>query len=359
MSIQERLASVSNLQNSVLQRYFYLEIEYLFLGREWKTALHREIEAGGQGQYSTKFSGAWLKLRDKGIENYSVEDMDVTILLALLRNGGEFDRNRSSRVRFEFDNIGSDRNNIKHLSGNESELELQILASAALTTLQRFAQAAQEDKQHLQNEESEIALYFSGMLHEFKRATLAEVRNLFALLFEDIRDCVREAECLTGIKRDVQEIKHSERQWETWQHHWLKYHNELYRRDGTYSKFLHEAAKAGIAQAYSTLADEYYEGFGDEPDYSKALYYLTNYPGELNIVQRVMLAGLYINGVDPTHTKEDGEAILRMCKSSRNEIVPYDRDGFTLYRVIYPRKAQSISDADIDRLIKEHSQQKL
>ena len=56
MSIQERLASVSNLQNSVLQRY----LEYLFLGREWKTALHREIEAGAQGQYSTKFSGACL-----------------------------------------------------------------------------------------------------------------------------------------------------------------------------------------------------------------------------------------------------------------------------------------------------------
>jgi len=89
MKIRNRIAEIKILQAHILQDYFRMALTANFNDDDtWKSILHEEVQsaANAQDKNSQSYVGAWEKMQLIGMDHYSVDDMDTTIITAILKN---------------------------------------------------------------------------------------------------------------------------------------------------------------------------------------------------------------------------------------------------------------------------------
>lgn len=326
MQIRNRIADIKMVQAHILQDFFRMGLACNSSGDEWKTYFQEEVKAGANSQYPRSYGGAWDKIQIKGIDNYSVDDMDTTIIIAILKNRGHFDCYKFRKIYQSLDNLQDDRNIDAHATGNETDSEILQWAYGSLHNIRKFV--TDVDKSSYASDEDR---------HTFARKYQSEIETLRKHFEDDYKEVLRDEEIEHAIKRDIDVIRASNNPFGTYvdiKGRYLKTRDSTGRVDfNLMYRFLLSAADEGIIWTCPSLGDNYFEGLMTAVDYKKAEEYYIKGLRELTPPQKLKLASIYINGLgDPSHTKEEGMDILKSCESSRWNIVSYTtEEGYEFY----------------------------
>lgn len=108
------LHQAGTLLQGILQEYFLMELDKNFPNNSWKPVFLEYIEDESRRGYADKYNAALQIIREKGMDNYSVFDMDVTLIVSILKGRGQFECCRETSIRNQLDSLREDRNAEKH-----------------------------------------------------------------------------------------------------------------------------------------------------------------------------------------------------------------------------------------------------
>jgi hypothetical protein len=326
MKIRNRLADIKVLQTHILQDYFKMELTVSFKGDEWKTEFHKRVQVGVNSQYSRSYMGAWDKIQIKGIDNYSVDDMDTTIIITILKGRDTFESCSSKKINQSLDNLQDDRNIDAHTTANEPDSELLQWAYGSLHNISKFVADVAKSSHASDENKNSFAKKYQG-----------EIDTLRQHFEDDYKEALLNDEIEQTIKRDIAAIRTSKDPRRTSIDIFGKYFktkNSEGRIDfDLMYKFLHAEEEAGFLWACSHLGDRYFDGLMFPVDYKKAEKYYSEGFNEISPQQKLNLASIYNNNLgDTAHSKEEVREILKTCESPRWEIITYTtKDGYEFY----------------------------
>lgn len=135
MNIRNRMADVVKLRCNACQDFIRL-----YLKDGWQEQLYRkaEYEVRNSTKFRDKYVATYEKMRDIGIANYSVDNMDVTLIAQLLIAKFQDLNSVQKETRLALLQIKDDRNLTNHSDENEIDEELYLRALLALTNLRQF-----------------------------------------------------------------------------------------------------------------------------------------------------------------------------------------------------------------------------
>ena len=332
MKIRNRIADIKTLQAHILQDYFSFALEANFIGDLWKSKFRDEVQkaVNAHAPYSQSYVGAWEKIQVKGMDHCSVDDMDTTIISAILKRPKDspFGCCKFYKINQYLDFLQDDRNIDAHATGNETDSELLQWAYGSLQDISRFISAVAKaiDCKVSDNERNSYA-----------RKYQAEIESLRLQFENDYKEAFRAEEIEQTINRDIERIKTSKDPHSTYveiEGQYIKKRDNEGNWDFTlHKKFMQTAADAGIVWACSFIGDVYFEGLMTDVDYSKAAEYYEKGFSQLVPPQKLRLASIYLNGLcSSSHTKEEGMTIIKSSESPRWEIITYtSKDGYEFY----------------------------
>lgn len=330
MKIRNRIADIKILQAHILQDYFRMALEANFVDDTWKSGFRDEVQKGVNSQFSRSYIGAWEKMQLKGMDHYSIDDMDTTIITAILKGPqyGPFGNCKFKNIFQYLDYLKEDRNIDAHTTGNETDSELLQWAYGSLHNISRFISAVANAKDCKVSDDER---------NSYTQKYQAEIESLRLQFENDYKEVFQAEEIEQSINRDIERIKTSKDPFRIYLEIEGQYIN---KRDNEgksdlilYKKFMQTAADAGIVWASSLIGDVYFEGLMTDVDYIKAAEYYEKGFSQLGPPQKLRLASIYLNGLcSSSHTKEEGMAIIKSCESPRWEIITYtSKDGYEFY----------------------------
>lgn len=175
MKILNRLPDVKKLESNILQDYLKLVIK-----PQWAEELYEIAKRKVNGQYKASYQPIYKRMRDKGVENYTVEDMDISCICQIVLYepsllAGTIDNQIKNSVRGIMIDIRDDRNDYGHLSDNEADEELYDLGRRILRDLKTFVELVDDKSTFLDEEE----------LIKFRKKSKEKINNLQKTLDEE------------------------------------------------------------------------------------------------------------------------------------------------------------------------------
>ncbi len=333
MKIRNRIAEIKILQAHILQDYFRMALTANFNDDDtWKSILHEEVQSAANAHdiNSQSYVGAWEKMQLIGMDHYSVDDMDTTIITAILKNSKNryFSGCKFNKLEQYLDSIQEDRNNDAHTTGNETESELLQRAYGSLHGISRFISAVAKAK---------VSKVSDDERKSYARKYLAAIDSLRLQFDNDYKEAFKSNDIEQSINRDIERIKTSKDPFRTYVEIEGQYIN---KRDTEgkidlilHRKFIQTAADAGIVWACPLIGDVYFEGLLTDVDYIKAAEYYEKGFSQMGLPQKLRLASIYINDLcNSSHSKEEGMTIIKSCESPQREIITYtSKDGYEFY----------------------------
>lgn len=330
MKIRNRISDIKDLQTRVLQEYFRLQLSLNYVGNTWKEEFNKEIERGKNNEkYASQYVGCHEILLQKGLDKFSVKDMDTTIITAVLK-WGVFSNFINGNMRRHLFNLQSDRNYESHLNGNETEHELMGWAKAALYNVKEFVKAVRKAPNvSLEN--------FRKYYMEFDE----EIENISECIISDYKESILEEAIDEEMNNNIDDILRDEDP--------HKRYNQIYGNYLRFSnmertnKFLKKAAEEAIIWSMPELAERHCSGYGSiRKDYNLAAYYFEEAFDILTPQQKLMLASIYLNELTEEQKIDRGieikERIEKDMQKKRkqgigklNDIVEYEQDGMIFY----------------------------
>lgn len=330
MKIRNRIADIKTLQAHILQDYFRMALAASFVDDAWKPIFRDEVQKSVNSEYSRSYVGAWSKMQLKGIDNYSVDDMDTTIITTILKGpkDGPFGYCKFNKINQYLDYLQDDRNIDAHTTGNETDSELLQWAYGSLHDISRFISAVANAKNCKVSYDER---------NSYARKYQAEIDSLRLQFENDYKEALWVEEIEQSINRNIERIKTSKNPHSTYteieRQYFNKQDNEGKLDLSLYNRFMQTAADAEIVWACSWIGDVYFEGLKTDVDYIKAAEYYEKGFSQLAPPQKLRLASIYLNNLcGSSHTKEEGMTILKSCESPRWEINTYSsKDGYEFY----------------------------
>ena len=331
MKIRNRIADIKTLQVHILQDYFSMALAANFIDHQWKPIFRNEVQKSVKNpQFSRSYIGAWEKMQLKGMDNYSIDDMDTTIITTILKapKEGLFGCCKFNKINQYLDHLQDDRNIDAHTTGNETDSELLQWAYGSLHNISRFICAVANAKDCKVSDD---------VRNPYARKYQVEIDSLRLQFENDYKEAFVAEEIEQSIHRNVERIKTSKDPHTTYmeieRQYFNKQDNEGKHDFILYNRFMQTAADAGIVWACSWIGDVYFEGLKTDVDYIKAAEYYENGFSQLVPQQKLRLASIYLNNLcRSSHTKEEGLTILKSYESPRLEISTYtSKDGYEFY----------------------------
>lgn len=347
MLLRHRLTDIYELRTHLLQDYFRMGMGCLYPDGEWKTKLIEYINSN-KLQKEAWFAETWKKIQKKGIENYDIEDMDASIIIALNRRSTHRKAPKSPFIvicdaEYILMNLKDDRNNdFGHPSFNEPLGEQLGWAYCTLTNMDRLLEVINEtDWGGNKAKSNQIAFdeNTKKMLVEKYRKLIREQRDG---LESDFREAIAED---AMIMYEIKTLTKSKGLYRDWQRLYLQKY--AIADDNLEYKFLKAAAEADIKYAYEYLANIYFDMDGKngkkglETNYQRAAKFYRKYIALDNApnksVYKLNLASIYINELDKNHTKEEGKTLLDSVRQQETEeVIEYTTEkGYTFYTFEY------------------------
>lgn len=296
MKIRNRIAEIKILQAHILQDYFRMALTANFVDDTWKSIFRDEVQKAVNActHYSPSYIGAWEKMQLKGMDHYSIDDMDTTIITAILKGPqyGPFGYCKFKKINQYLDYLQEDRNIDAHTTGNETDSKLLQWAYGSLNDLSRFISAVAKAKECKVSDDER---------NSYARKYQAEIESLRLQLENDYKEAFEAEEIEQSINRNIERIKTSQDPFRTYVEIQGQYIN---KRDNEgksdlilYKKFMHTAADEGIVWACPLIGDEYFEGLLTNVDYIKAAEYYEKGFSQLIPPQKLRLASIYLNNL--------------------------------------------------------------
>ena len=151
MNIIHRIEDIEVLRNEVFRDYLKMALK-----PGWQKSLHEEAkEKIERRDHIEKYRPIYDRMHDYGIDNYSVDDMDMTamIQLVLYSSFDPFQFKPEGKTRNFFHQFKNDRNTKGHLTGKEEADELFAYGIFALKRIKDFIVAVDENEKMIPEED--------------------------------------------------------------------------------------------------------------------------------------------------------------------------------------------------------------
>lgn len=332
MDIRNRMASVVKLRCNACQDFLSLVIK-----SGWQEKLYKKAKDAIINQdHSNDYISAYEKMGKIGIANYSVKDMDVSIIAVVVKYCKELTQPLDYRTIDLLSRLKDDRNITDHSDENERPEELYLRGLVALCDLRNFVRTVFRFETNI-DEQSLLGYY-----------------NKYINLVDDLQELIDDEriELIQKKKKrkeDIQLIKNSQNKSFMWNQLFESYIKEsMLRNDQTeYIAFITEAAEAGVIQAYSSAADHFYS-IKEYDMAEKYLSYLYSNRQELktDAMEIMKLANIYINKLSKkagngfsmiTELINEGYKIIKTDDGKSYEWLS-KRDGRCMFSIRLPQE---------------------
>ena len=247
MDVRNRMADVIKLRCNVCQDFLKLIID-----DNWQQFIYEkaEKEIDSNGRYKDKYISAYEKMREIGIDNYSIDNMDVTFISEIVHGCKEI-APTDDRTRKNIKQLVEDRNLINHSNENEEPEELYLQGLLALCNLKNFIKAVDKFEINIQDN------------------VRIEYRRKYVKLIDDLKDILDEERILLiqkrkNILKDVQRIldcTDEKQRLSTWWKLERLYMDKYWKLENdcdTYFEFTIAASDAGIREAHSGAVNYFF-----------------------------------------------------------------------------------------------------
>jgi len=330
MKIRNRITDIKTLQAHILQDYFSMALDANFAGNTWKPIFRDEVQRSVNSLFSRSYIGAWEKMQLKGMDDYSIDDMDTTIITTILKGPkeGSFGCCKFNKINQYLDYLQDDRNIEAHTTGNENDSELLQWAYGSLHNISRFIAAVANAKDCKVPDDQR---------NNYARKYQAEIESLRLLFESDYKTAFTSEEIDQSIKRDIERIKNSKDSFRTY----VEIHGQYTNKKNDEGKpdmllcnrFMYAAADAGIVWAFPLIGDFHFEGLLTDLNFIKAAECYEKGFSQLTPPQKLRLASIYLNNLcGSSNKKEEGLTILKSCENPRWDIIKYkSKEGYEFY----------------------------
>ena len=322
MDIRNRMATIKKLRTNACQDFLSLVLVH-----NWKDVLETVIENETKKQYANTYIPTRRIMREKGKDEYSVYDMDITIINAIIvHHNKELLNSIQQDTINAFLKIKDDKNDMSHANDNEDDSELYSQSFKFLRNIKEFIRTV---------DEKEINSIDNTNRQAFLQKYSKEIKELEKTIDKERFETNH---TYYKIEKDIKTILESDNKQMVWNLLFESYSKGLLLEGGEkeYCAFIVEAAKAGIIQAYEYAADYYIQIEKDYDMAEKYLYYLyENKVNERYNVQLMMtLADIYLHNL--SKHKGDGHAVI-------NSLID---DGYNIQKT--PKGTQYILVSKVD-----------
>ncbi len=139
MNARNRMAEVVKLRCNACQDFLKMVIV-----PDWQSRLYASAQLGIQTPHlKDKYTPIYEKMRDNGVENYRIEDMDVTTISLILSHCQDIAPVKKE-TRNAMRQLREDRNQTVHSSENEPPEELYLRGLLALCNLREFVRTVDQ-----------------------------------------------------------------------------------------------------------------------------------------------------------------------------------------------------------------------
>ena len=240
MHIRNRISDIKKLRCNACQDYLKLIIV-----DGWRSQLYEKTQIAVK--YSpSKYKPAYKIMRAKGIENYEIDDMDVTFISEIIHKCPDICPSKI-QSRKAIEQLTEDRNVNGHSDENEECEELYRYAFLSLSNLQRFIDAIDEWEIEIPDE---IRL-------EYSQRYSVKIVEMQKFIDEER---ISQVQSVKDIDRDIQKILTSEDSLATWCDVIKIYMDRSFKIDHNvekYQEFILRASDAGVIHAHGQAADYY------------------------------------------------------------------------------------------------------
>lgn len=284
MSVSEKLEVISKFQTKMLQDFLSLAISECkdINQKDWREEF-RNIVEGMQDKKDLLYINGKELLSKKDFSEINVNDLDISLITALLRKRPFSQSVNKDRVRTCLEGLAHIRNKNAHRTGTETEFDYFRWASTVLYNAEQFLNLIPTNLFWMNNN-------FNG--EEYCRRYRSEITDLEAMIDTEITEYAIGDRTQYAIKFDVDYINgiKGDEELDAYYETQKKYRN-IFKTDQTqesydlYMRFLHACAEAKIEKSYFALFHEYYVGGGKqdgstvyEPNYRlSAKYFKKHY----------------------------------------------------------------------------------
>ena len=262
MDVRNRMADVVKLRCNACQDYLKLVIN-----DGWQQIIYNKAknEITTNGRYTDKYISAYEKMRDIGIENYSIEDMDVTFISEVI-HGCRSIVPTTDKTRKAIERLTEDRNLTNHSNENEEDEELYLWGLLALCNLRNFVRTVDRFETEIEDERRQI------------------YRSTYIIKIEELKEKLDEERILLiqrnkDVERDINRILESDDRLKTWSDLCELYMNRYWKLEKDpehYNEFMVKASDAGITEAHGNAADYFFVIRKDYVEGERRLFMLFN-----------------------------------------------------------------------------------
>lgn len=169
----------------------------MMLQQGWQNKMNKYAETAIEGKHKDKYIQAYNTMRDYGIENYSVDKMDITMIANVINFGYKYLQELSKiseKTKKAINLLREDKNDyVSHSSQNESPAEKYLQCIFMLCHLKRFVRTVDE-KEICISEDKRIA---------YRQNYIPKIEELISKLDQDRFELIYEQK---SIEYNVQKV---------------------------------------------------------------------------------------------------------------------------------------------------------
>ena len=271
MDVRNRMADVVKLRCNVCQDFIRM-----ILKEGWQKELYKKAqeEITSNGRFKDKYIPTYEQMRnsENGIDDYSVDDMDVTLITELVEANfrGKFPGIKSVEdvTRIALKELRDDRNRTNHSNENEEADELYLCGLLALCNLREFVRTVDKVEKGI-DDEQRLA---------YRQMYIPKIEELKGLLDDERIELIQKKK---NMRKDVQRVLESDdpRTWE--EVSWLYLNrSKLERNKDLLNEFMVCASDAGLEQGHFSAALYFMYPLRDYKEAERRLFMLYNSKSE-------------------------------------------------------------------------------
>ncbi len=258
MDVRNRMADVEKLRCNVCQDFLKLIIQ-----PGWQQILYdkakKEVETNSK--FKDKYIAAYEKMRDIGIDHYSIDDMDVTFISEILSWGCKSVACVQGQTKRAMEQLREDRNLNGHSSENEEPEELYLRALLALYNLKNFVRKVDRYETTIDDVKR----------LDFRKKYIKEIEELKNVLDDERISLIQKSKDIQkGIQKALNS-KDSLRAWVDLEKLYMDRFLILERDYDHYWEFFVKSSDAGIPLAHIRAA-EYFFSVNDPNEGERRLF---------------------------------------------------------------------------------------
>ena len=256
MKIRNRMPDVQEIRDHACQDFIKF-----FLCDNWQQELFTLTKKAIKNQrQKIRYIATYEKMCDIGIENYNANDMDMTIIYAIV-DASRFNIFHSMKKMDKstykaLKSLKDDRNVNGHTTSNEEDDELYLRGLLALCNLKNFIRTVHINEKSITDEERLF----------YRQKYIPKIEKLKNILDEERIELIQWKK---QIDKDIQKIKESNNPSYAWLSTFDFYRDRCWNIDHDYEKYFYfiiQASNYGIEQSHSLAVSH----FTNEKDYSEA-----------------------------------------------------------------------------------------